>query len=69
MKDFTEVRSLLNYFEEIEIMYSVAKEVDVVYQHPIDEDCVIFRTELGVSKIPKSILNHPNLLEYMEKYK
>lgn len=52
-------KKLLNYFEEI----------DIIYQHPLDEDCVILRTELGVTKLPKSILNHPRLTEYLEKYK
>lgn len=59
----------MNYFEEIDMMYSIAEEIDVIYQHPLDEDCVIFRTETGVTKLPKSILNHPRLTEYLEKYK
>ena len=59
----------MNYFEEIEMMYSVAKEINVIYQHPLDEDCVILRTELGITKLPKSILNHPTLPEHLEKCK
>ena len=59
----------MNYFEEIGMMYSVAEEINVIYQHPLDEDCVIFRTETGVTKLHKSILNHPRLPEHLEKYK
>ena len=59
----------MNYFEEIEMMYSIAEEIDVIYQHPLDEDCVILRTETGITKLPKSILNHPRLPEHLEKYK
>ena len=60
----------MNYFEELEIMEYVAEESGVLYEHQLDKDCYVFRDEAGlVLKAPKAIVDHPNLLEYLEKYK
>lgn len=57
-----EGQSKLSYFEEIELMGDVAEEVGVLYEHPIDKDCYVFRDESGfVMKAPKAIVDHPNL--------
>lgn len=60
----------MNYFEEIELMSFIAEEVGVLYQHPLDETCVVFRTEDGiVAKLPKEFLDDPKLNSLLlEKY-
>ena len=51
-------------------MEYVAEESGILYEHPLDKDCYVFRDENGfLLKAPKAIVDHPNLLEYLEKYK
>lgn len=60
----------MNYFEELELMEHVAEESGVLYEHPLDKDCYVFRDENGfLLKVTKAIVDHPNLLDYLEKYK
>lgn len=64
-----EEHSKLSYFEEIELMGDVAEEAGVLYQHPIDKDCYVFRDESGfVMKAPKAIVDHPNLKEILNEH-
>lgn len=51
-------------YEEIALLEHTAKEVGVLYEHPIDKDCYVFRSKGGlVMKAPKAFINHPKLKE------
>ena len=51
-------------YEEIALLESTAKEVGILYDHPIDKDCYVFRSKGGlVIKAPKSFVKHPKLKE------
>lgn len=64
-----EGQSKLSYFEEIGLMGDVAEEVGVLYEHPIDKDCYVFRNESGfVMKVPKAIVDYLNLKEILNEH-
>lgn len=59
----------MNHWEETTVLEDTAKESGVLYEHPIDKDCYVFRSEDGlVMKFPKSILDHPKLEEILLEY-
>lgn len=59
----------MKYHEEIALMGYIVKEVGILYEHPIDKDCYVFRSEDGfVMKAPKSFVNHPKLKEILREH-
>lgn len=53
-------------YEEIALLEHTAKEVGVLYEHPIDKDCYVFRSKDGlVMKAPKAFVDHPKLKEIL----
>lgn len=59
----------MNYWEEMAVLEYTAKEIGVLYEHPIDKDCYVFRSEDGfVLKAPKAFVDHPNLKEILLEY-
>lgn len=58
----------MKYHEEIALMEYIAKEVGILYEHPIDKDCYVFRSEDDfVMKAPKAFVNHPKLKKILRE--